>query len=250
MDTVDAHAHLPPGAEAAARLLALMDRCAIARAVVVPGGTVTPDVLSKQSALGGGVDATPDNRRVRDAASRSNGRLVPFYFANPHRSTEEYSREGAGYSGLKLGPAVHGVPFDDPRVRAFVDLAVDFAHPIYLHCLARPGFTVADVAALALRYAHTPFILGHAAGGHCEFHALDVVAPLSNLYVEMSGGFTSFVQAAVTRLGAHRVLFGSEYPLQDPRAELAKIRCLDVPDADLALLLGGNMTRLLASSHP
>jgi predicted TIM-barrel fold metal-dependent hydrolase len=247
MNTVDSHAHLPPGEDAAERLLALMDRCSIARAVVVPGGTVTPEVLSRQMSLGGGVDVTPDNPRVRAAAWQSGGRLLPFYFANPHGSTEEYRYEGATYCGLKLGPAVHGVPFDDPRVIEFVELAAAHRHPVYVHCLARPGFTVADVVALAKRFTGIPVILGHAAGGHCEFQALDIVAPVPNVSLEMSGGFTSFVQAAVLRLGVRRVLFGSEYPLQDPRAELAKMRCLDVPESDLEMMLGRNIERLLAS---
>jgi predicted TIM-barrel fold metal-dependent hydrolase len=247
MHIVDAHAHLPPCSDAAERLLELMDRCEIERAVLVPGGTVTPDLLSKQIANGGGIDVTPDNPRVREACVRSGGRLQAFYFANPHRNTEEYRKEGATYQGLKLGPAVHGIAFDDSRVLAFVALAAHHRHPVYLHVLPRPGFTVKDVVALAQRFPDTPFILGHAASGHCEFAALDLIEGASNIHVEMSGGFTSFVQASMARLGVERVLFGSEYPLQHPRAELAKMRCLDASTAELEKMLGGNITRLLSS---
>jgi uncharacterized protein len=245
VNIVDAHAHLPPGLEATDRLLRVMDRSEIARAVLVPGGTVTPDLLSKQMSDGGGLDVTPDNARVEKACAASGGRLVPFYFANPHRGPGPYAREGAAFRGLKLGPAVHGVPFDDERVVGLVREAGRHRHPVYLHCLSRPGFRVDDVVTLARKFPSVPILIGHAAGGHCEFHALDLVASLSNVSIEMSGGFTSFVAASIARLGADRVLFGSEYPLQDPRAELAKMRCLELSAADFGRILGRNIERHL-----
>jgi predicted TIM-barrel fold metal-dependent hydrolase len=245
MPIVDVHAHLPPGANAAPRLLELMDRLEIARAALIPGGTVSPDALSRNIAFGGGVDVTPDNARVLEACARSAGRLCAFYFANPYQGAAPYLREGRAYAGLKLGPAVHGVAFDDAHVLELVAAAADFGHPVYLHCLARPGFTVADARALADRFASVPIIVGHAAGGHCEFHAIETLASAPNAYIEVSGGFVSFVDACVRRLGASRVLFGSEYPLQHPAAELAKIRCLELSSEELRLILGDNATRLM-----
>ena len=241
----DAHAHLPPGVDAPAKLLAMMDRAEIERAVVIPGGVVTPNVLSRNISFGGGVDVTPDNERVATAARASGGRLVPFFFANPHADVRHYDDAAPGFAGLKLGPAVHGVPFTDPRIEALLEVAATHRHPVYLHVLARPGFTVEDVAVLARKLPAVPIIIGHAAGGQCEFHALDTMADVQSLLLETSGGFTSFVAASVRRLGAARVLFGSEYPLQDPRAELAKLRCVDLSGADADALLGGNIARLL-----
>jgi predicted TIM-barrel fold metal-dependent hydrolase len=244
----DAHAHLPKGPGSTAALLATMDAAGIDRAVVIPGGTVSPAVLSRNMATGECVDATPDNARVAAAAGESGGRLVPFFFANPYAGAAHYAAEAPRFFGLKLGPAVHGVPFHDRRIVELVAVAAEHHHPVYLHTLARPGFTVVDAMVLAARFPSVPLIVGHAAGGHCEFHALDAIAEVPNALLETSGGFTSFVAASLARLGEKRVLFGSEYPLQHPRAEIAKLECLDLPASARAAVFGGNILRLLSSS--
>ena len=50
-------------------------------------------------------------------------------------------------------------------------------------------------------------------------------------------------------LGPERVLFGSEYPLQDPAAELLKIDNLPLPAAEVAMIRGGNAASLIARGH-
>lgn len=253
MSIIDAHAHLtlrrdgsPDGSGA---LLATMDACGIERAVVVAGGTIAPAILSAQIENGGGSDIDVDNAAVLRACERASGRLLPFYFANPHRGDAEYAREGDAFFGLKLGPAVHGVTFDDPRTHALVARAESFGHAIYLHCLTHAGSRVADFVALAEAFPGVRFILGHAGVGNCDFAAVARIAPLANVWFEMSGGFSSVCKAAVKTLGAARVLFGTEYPLQDPRVELAKLTTLDLTPAEHALVTRGNVLRLLARAR-
>lgn len=247
---IDAHAHLPARPGARERLLSLMDSLAFARAVVVAGGSVSPETLARQIACGGGSDVDVDNASLLAACEGSGGRLIPFYFANPHRGAAAYRREGARYRGLKLGPAVHGVRLDDARHDALVEAAVELGHPVYLHCLARDGFRVDDLVALARRHPRARLILGHAGIGNCDFHAVSLIAPEPNLYFETSGGFTSVIEAAFRALGPRRVLFGTEYPLQHPCAEVEKARCLDLSPDERALFLGGNIARLLEPSRP
>ena len=45
--------------------------------------------------------------------------------------------------------------------------------------------------------------------------------------------------------GADRVLFCSDIPLMDPRAQMGKIITADISDEDKKLVLGGNAKRLL-----
>jgi len=47
-------------------------------------------------------------------------------------------------------------------------------------------------------------------------------------------------------LGASRILYGSEYPLQSAAAELRKVRELTLSDAEMEAITGGNIRRLLA----
>mgnify|MGYP001381460696 CR=1 FL=1 len=245
MRIIDAHAHLARGAAASNALLASMDALGIERTVVVAGGTIAPGLLSDHIENGGGTDVDVDNAALYAACEDARFRLLPFYFANPHRGDVLYAREGAAFVGLKLAPAVHGIPFNDERTEALVAQAEELGHPIYLHCLPRAGFTVKDFAFLASEYPRVRFILGHAGVGTCDFGAVERIRPLENVWFEMSGGFTSVCKAAVRALGADRVLFGTEYPLQDPRVELAKLDTLELTDHEWERITRTNILELV-----
>ena len=225
----DFHARLAPRPGSADRLLATLDTCRIDRAAVAAGGTIDLGRLSRQLVEGGHVDTDPDNDAVLAACAGSAGRLLPFYFANPRRGGQPYRERAAEFVGLEISPAVHGVQLADRRVAELVAVAGAAGHPVYIVCLSRPGSGVADLAALAERFAEVTFVLGHSGVGNIDFYAVDLVAPRPNVLVETSGGYTSVLRAALDRLGPDRVLFGSEYPLQHPSVELAKFAALDLP---------------------
>ncbi|GAA5076514.1 amidohydrolase family protein [Nocardia iowensis] len=240
----DAHAHLAPGPEAVARLIETMDRCRIDRAVVVAGGAITPDQLSRQLIEGGYVATDADNDAVLAGCDRSGGRLVPFFFANPHRGGADYRAHGRHFRGLKLAPSVHGVGLLDERTIALVEQAEGFGHGVYLHCVQRPGFGVAALVTLAERFPAVEFVLGHAGVGDLDLYGIDLIKPRPNVVFETSGGFTFVVKTALDRLGADRVLFGTEYPLQHPDVELAKYRVLDLSEDDWRRVAWQNTCRL------
>ncbi|MCY9786957.1 amidohydrolase family protein [Nocardiopsis sp. EMB25] len=251
MDTrvFDAHAHLAPGAEATDRLLTTMDGCGIDRAVVVAGGTIDPLRLSRQIIEGGGSTEDVDNDAVLAGCERSGGRLVPFFFANPHSGPDAYREAGAGFRGLKLAPGVHGVRISDPRTHALVGVAKDLGHPVYLHCLARAGFGVTDLVDLAAREPDVTFVLGHAGVGDMDLYGIESIRPRPNILFETSGGYSAVVAAALRRLGPERVLFGSEYPLQHPEVELVKYRLLGLEEPAWRRVTWTN-ARLLVGEEP
>ncbi len=249
MTILDAHAHVSADPASATRLYAAMDASGIARAIVLAGGVLPPAQLARQFAGAPGVDVDADNAAVLRAAVASDDRLIPFYFANPHRGADAYEADGAAFAGLKLGPVIHGVTFDDPRTVALIAVAERFGHPVYAHCLSRPGLTVADYVALARRFPAVRFMLGHAGIGTCDYAAVDELARVDNVWFETSGGFTSVVAAACKTLGALRVVFGGEFPLQSPAAELAKIHHAGLSDAEQALVLGGSLAALLGAGQ-
>ncbi len=195
-------------------------------------------------AEGGGTDVDADNEAVRESCAASGGRLVPFFFANPHRGAGAYERQGRDYRGLKLAPVVHGIALDDRRTGELAAVAERFGHPVYLHCLGRPGYTVPDLVALARRHPDVSFILGHGGVGDLDLYGIGLIAPEPNILFETSGGYSFVIQAAVRRLGPLRVLFGTEYPLQHPGVELTKYRVLNLPDSVWEEIGWNNMARL------
>jgi predicted TIM-barrel fold metal-dependent hydrolase len=228
----DAHAHLAPGDGAVRRLLAEMDARGIDRALVVAGAVVSADRLARQIVDGGHAEDDADNDAVLAGCEQADGRLVPFFFANPHAPADVYRSRGPDFRGLKMAPVVHGVPFLDDRVVALVKVADDLGHSVYTHCLHRSGFGVRDLVALAQRFPATVFALGHCGVGDLDFYGIDLVEPVGNIVFETSCGLTATVRRALERLGPHRVMFGSEYPMQAPVVELTKIAALGLSAAE------------------
>ncbi|MGV9699517.1 amidohydrolase family protein [Streptomyces sp. NPDC003470] len=242
---LDFHVRLAPVPGAGERLLRAMDDCRLDRAVVCAGGTIDLDRLSRQLVEGGHVETDADNDAVLAACSGSDGRLVPFFFANPHRPPGVYRDRAAEFRGLEISPAVHGVGLADDRTAELVCVAAEFRHPVYVVCLDRPGSGVADLVALARRFRGVDFVLGHSGVGNIDFHALTLIRDEPNISLETSGGYTCVAEAAVDRLGAGRVVFGSEYPLQHPAVELAKFQALRLPPGQWRQVAWDTAHRLL-----
>jgi predicted TIM-barrel fold metal-dependent hydrolase len=138
---MDFHARLPTRPGAAGRLLATMDEHGIDRAVVTIGGVIDPDLLSEQVIRGGHVETDADNDALLAACEGSEGRLLPFFFANPHADPYDYGARAAKFRGMEISPAVHGVALTDRRTAALVAVAAEFAHPVYIVCLGRPTWS-------------------------------------------------------------------------------------------------------------
>ncbi|WP_460494916.1 amidohydrolase family protein [Dactylosporangium cerinum] len=140
---------------------------------------------------------------------------------------------------------MHGFRFDDPAVAALTAVAAAAGHPVYVVCLGRAGTRTADLVALARRFPAVIFVHGHCGFTGLDADGLALVAAQPNIVVETSGCFTAIARLAVARLGPGRVVFGTEFPLQDPRVELAKLAALGLGPDHLAMVAGGNAARLL-----
>jgi predicted TIM-barrel fold metal-dependent hydrolase len=241
----DVHARLAPRPGALAALLSTMDRSGIDRAAVCSGGVIDLDRLATQIMTGGHIEDDADNDAVLDACGSSGGRLLPFFFGNPHRGEQPYCEHATRFRGLEISPAVHGVSLTDERTMALVDVAAHAGHPVYVVCLGRPGCGAPDLVALAQTFPNTFFVLGHCGFIGIDLYSVNVVAPHPNIVAETSGSYAGVAHAAVERLGADRVLLGTEYPLQHPEVELTKLRTLRLDAASWEQVTWRNACRLL-----
>jgi predicted TIM-barrel fold metal-dependent hydrolase len=241
----DFHARLSSRPGALAALLAALDFSGIAGAAVSAGGVVDLDRLSTQLVEGGHVKTTADNDAVLAACTGSGGRLVPFYFANPYAGSLRYRCQAPHFRGLELSPAVYGIGFADPRTEALVEVAAAAGHPVYTVCVGQPGARAADLVALARRFPSVPFVFGHCGFTGLDTNGLNQIAGQENILAETSGCFSVVARTALERLGPDRVLFGTEYPLQDPRVELAKFAALGLDPCAWRKVAWHNALRLL-----
>ena len=88
-------------------------------------------------------------------------------------------------------------------------------------------------------------------GGGLPFYELmpEVAEAASNVYYDTAASpylYRPQVFPAVTSIvGAHKVLFATDFPLIRPASLLKQIRAQELPEEDLKLILGGNAARLL-----
>jgi predicted TIM-barrel fold metal-dependent hydrolase len=245
---IGGHAHISASAYGnVAALLEQLDRAGIDRVVCVPGGMV--DVRQMSRVLLGRVRPDPaiPNHLVYDALVHHGDRAYGFVCINPKEGAAALRMMDDGFDhgcrGVKLAPLVHRFSFDEPALREVADACGERGFPVYTHVLPQPGSTTADFADLARRHPGTNFILGHMGFGPADADAVDFAAELQNLYLETSLGNYLIIRDALARLGPGKLIFGSEFPLGHPRAELENIRLLDA-SAHKAIL-AGNMLRLL-----
>jgi uncharacterized protein len=143
-----------------------------------------------------------------------------------------------GLKGLKL----HGQPSPE-----MVDTAAELRIPI----LAHPDSVDALVPIVAAN-PQVPFILAHLgsfASGSWREHvrAIEAASKLPNLYLDTSSVvFVRYLEQAARELPPTKLIFGSDGPLVDARVELHKIRLLRLASDAEALVLGGNIQRLLS----
>jgi hypothetical protein len=133
-------------------------------------------------------------------------------------------------------------------MRKVAELGVPVLHHATYNALgpaAPHESTPADVADLASRFPAVPLIMAHL--GHTRVKGLAEIAPHRNVLVDTSGSQPArgLLEEAVRRLGARRVVFGTDLPIRDYASTLGRIYEAPLTDRQRQLILGGNAARLL-----
>ena len=248
MNIIDGHAHISATDYGNVDvLLRQLDDAQIARVLCVPGGMI--DIHQFSRVLTGQLRPDPNipNHLIYEALEKHGNRLYGLVCVNPREGASALAtmRQGFAYGcrGVKLAPLVHRFQFSEPVLADVAAACAEKGFPIYSHVLPSPGATTADYAALARRCPRTRFILGHMGFGPGDVDAIEFAAELGNLYLETSLGNYLILRDALERLGSRKLIFGSEFPLGHPKAELANVLLLDAKAHPQ--ILAGNILQLI-----
>ena len=199
----------------------------------------------------------PEGRRSNDitaalVAERPD-RFIGFAYVSPlmpETMIPELERaiDQLGLVAIKLYPPYVGIPLSEPIWSPIYQ----FANQRELVVLWHTGIEAASlpkyIADVAPHYPKATFVAGHS--GNCpplRRQAIDVAKANPNVYLETCSTFRTpgVIEELVNEAGADRVLFGSDIPLMDPRAQLGKIITADISDEAKGLVLGENARRIL-----
>lgn len=191
-------------------------------------------------------DYASANAEVARVVSRYGGRLIGLACVHPRRDAgrvRELVGRAVGEWGFR-GIKVHRL--DAPLGREVCEAARRYQVPV-LYDVAGQPFALDLVAA---EYPDVNFVVPHLGSFADDWRAhgvvIDQLARHPNVYADTSGvrRFDYLVQA-VRRAGAHKLVFGSDGPWLHPGLELEKVRLLRLPPQQEALVVGGNLSRLL-----
>ncbi|NDC89016.1 MAG: amidohydrolase [Bacteroidetes bacterium] len=185
-------------------------------------------------------------------------RFVPFGTIHPDRTIEENMRSirDNGIVGVKLHPNFQGIDLADPRVIEICRALADDGIVVITHAgegsdaAATERGSPQKVVALADAIPNLTLMACHYGAYHQLDLAEDVVVG-SRVILETSWPPTMAIleperiRAIIERHGADRVVYGSDWPMADPVAEIAGIKALGLNPEDEAKVLGGNMARML-----
>jgi uncharacterized protein len=242
VQVIDFHAHSCRGdaygmINDPALMLHAMDRAGIDKAclnhVWYPGGTRGNDLTARL------VAQHPD-------------RFLGVAYVSPlmpARMISELTRavDELGFVAIKLYPPYIA---DGDFSRPEWDPIYQFADERGLAVLFHTGQDAPPQALLKIapRFPKAHFVAGHSGNTPQErAQAIAAAQAYPNVYLETCSTFRTpgVIEQLVEEAGADRVLFGTDMPLMDPRAQLGKIITACIPDEAKRQVLGENVRRLL-----
>jgi len=240
---IDFHLHLGKGEPDASplqrnllpqSLIQIMDEAGVDKGIVFP--VTYGDYWAANQELKGYVDRFPE-------------RLILFgRVGNTADAAEimERSVVELGAKGFKIHHGLDKFEPDSPNLMKALEVAERLQVPVIFHASGLER--VRCVAGYAKDFSF-PVVLGHM-GGLWNVAAIDeaitAAEECQNAYLETSSVLLfRKIEEAVERVGAERILFGTDGPVVHPAPEIAKIRCLHIADAAKTAILGENARRLL-----
>lgn len=245
---IDAHTHLGPwfafripGNPETAGVIEMMDRLGIATIVCAPH-------------LGIGPNDSAGNDLLRQAASEQMGRILGYCAINPNRSAthklEELKRcaDDPFFVGIKIHPGLHKHPVDGPGYEVVWEYANEKRLPLLTHTWgADPYCTPSMLGEPARRHPHVAILAGHSgATPEGVEEAINVAQQYANIYLELTASILPYgiIERMVGRLGAERVIFGTDLPFLDPRPKIAQVAAARIPADDKRKIFADNAKRL------
>lgn len=240
---IDSHVHLKHGDAQkteyrAETIVEVMDKVGIDKSIVFAMSTTTRRSIDM----------------ARDAVDKFSDRLIPYVYALPNYERPviveiDEAISNLGFRGIKLhiGECTLERYVADPVLR----LAGKYGVPCLIDYAGRYDLT----EDMAERFPETKIIVAHLGKYRCRDEALidkfiGIARAYDNIFLDVSGVvIPRKIREAVYSVGSDHVIFGTDGPAPNAvghaRAELAKIRELNLDPNDERVVLGGAISKLL-----
>lgn len=242
---IDSHCHMgrwfnfnAPRSDASG-MVARMDRLGIKACVAAHHSAIGPDFRY-------------GNDEVLQAMADFPGRIYGYATVNPNYPTEEVVSElercvSQGMIGVKIHPECHQCSVDEEKYRAVWEFANEHSLPLLSHTGIGGRNPIKTFEKLAAMYPNVSILLGHSGfGAEGAEQSIRAAEKYPNVFLEITGSTIVYgtLERMVSRLGAERVLFGTDLPFIDPRPQLGRVAFAKIGEQDKRLILGLNAQRI------
>jgi predicted TIM-barrel fold metal-dependent hydrolase len=242
---VDAHAHAGPYSvffipePDPGPMIRVMDRCGVSHAVFSSHLAIQLDAAAGNAATAAIVAEAPD-------------RFTGYITVNPWQDPlAELGKWGDDprFGGIKLHPDLHEYPLNGSRYTPVWELAELTGCPVLTHTFAgSPYNDMPMLDEVAERHPDATILAGHSGVTPLGIdQAIEVAERRPGVILEVCGSHNSGADIArmIRRVGADRVVYGSDFPFIDLRMSLGRILFADLTDNERTAVLGGTISGLL-----
>jgi predicted TIM-barrel fold metal-dependent hydrolase len=188
---------------------------------------------------------------ISDAVARYPDRLIGYARLDPWYDDRcvavlDEAVKDWGCRGIKLHPAHYTLYPFGPETVKLARRAGELNLPILFHCGDEIMCLPYQIDRLAAQCPDTTIILAHIGGFFSGESALNVADRRKNVMVDTSEiPFPEMVRKAVDRLGAEKVMWGTDAPCCDILHEIKKVEMAGFTEQQQRLLFGENLARLM-----
>lgn len=248
-DAIDMHVHMGP-----ISTMSYDDGCADDLIAYMDKNKIELAVCSTNIDL---FYAATDHSMMEEAMERHPGRVYGYYLFNPNAGETEREIEAAfarhkGYIGIKLLPDYHRHSLDSDAYRPALRFAEERSLLLLSHTWgqapgARSYSTMDKVLPVLEQYRNIRFLMGHSCQGQVD-QAIRAASKYENAYLDIcdTGRLNGVIERMVAGAGAHKVVFGTDWPQHSPVYLMGGVLYAKISDEEKKMILRGNAARLLA----
>lgn len=247
---IDAHAHM--SADGHYSISDLIMKNSDAKSMVNAMDDLGIDCTCTVPWEGIATNGTNANLTCQKAMRDFPGRFLSYASCNPNYKEEletvipRFHEQDQGFIGIKPYYPKHGYDILGEKYKEWYEYADRRKMPVLLHT-GISGIHL-KIPELCRRYPNISLLMAHSASSYQNADDLiKIVKEFENTYLEIT--YTSLtrgiIKYMVDRVGADRVLFGTDTPMRDPAPQLAWIAYADISLEDKKKIMGGNMMKIL-----
>ena len=245
---IDCHTHMGPwfnfnvpGNPWAEGMIQAMDTCGIQKVICMPHVAIATDYLW-------------GNRIIEEVIEKHPDRFAGYCTVNPNYPAAEIEEEleraitNGPLCAIKFHPSTHAYPADGPGYEPAWAFAQAYGLPLLSHTWENDRFCHPMMfVELGKKYPDVPILLGHTGGSQGgNDQAIEAAMQWHNLYCDLTASMSAngMLEVLVRRVGADRIVFGTDMPFFDCRAKIGFVAHARIPDEDKRKILGLNTKRI------